>query len=77
MGPAYFVMVLIGCGTGQDCAPVATMPVAYRSQASCLADRSSIIAASSDLGFQRLIAECHERPKAALKRARADSTTVF
>jgi len=61
MGPGSFVMVLIGCAQGQQCAPVMTMPIAYRSEASCLAERADILAASEGLGYDRLFAECRKR----------------
>lgn len=56
-----FIMVLIGCGQGQACAPVMTLPVAYQSKASCLADRGDMVAAISDQGYGRVIAECREQ----------------
>jgi len=59
MGPVSFVMVLIGCGQGtSECKPIATLPVAYESHASCLAARPEILTASGDLGFARVEAEC-------------------
>ncbi len=56
-------MVLIGCAQGQTCTPVMTLPVAYRSKASCLADRTDMVEASSGLGYQRLFAECREQAR--------------
>lgn len=59
MGPVSFVMVLMGCGSGQvSCAPIATLPVAYASEASCLQSRGEILRASGDLGYGRVVAEC-------------------
>lgn len=63
MGAGTFVMVLIGCAQGQTCAPVMTLPVAYRSKASCLADRTDMVAASDGLGYERLFAECREQSR--------------
>ena len=56
MGPSSFIMVLIGCAQGQQCAPIATLPVAYRNEALCLAARGDIVAASSDLSDDRVFA---------------------
>ena len=55
-------MVLIGCAQGQQCAPITTLPVAYANEAGCLDARAEIVAASSDLGFDRVIAECRRQP---------------
>lgn len=60
-------MVLIGCAQGGDqCTPIATMPIAYRSAASCMSARSEMVAATSDLGYDRVVAEC--RPQATAPR---------
>lgn len=54
-----FVMVLIGCPQGAaGCAPIATMPVAYASEASCLQARADILSVSQNMGFARVTAEC-------------------
>lgn len=71
MGPSSFIMVLIGCAQGGvQCAPIATMPVAFRDQASCLEARADMVAASSGLGYARVTAECRRQGKAP--RAAAD-----
>jgi hypothetical protein len=61
LGPASFVMILIGCSQGEQCAPVMTLPVAYRTEASCLADRTAMIAATGSLGHGRVFAECRKQ----------------
>lgn len=55
-------MVVVGCTQGQACAPVVTLPIAYHSEARCLAERAGIIAAIGDLGYDRLVADCRKRP---------------
>ena len=70
MGVAPFVMVLIGCSQGaSSCAPIATMPVAYASEASCLDARADILSLSSGLGYARVIAECRPHGSAAPRKA--------
>lgn len=76
LGPASFVMVLIGCTQGQQCSPIMTLPVAYRSESSCLAARFDIIEASSDLGYDRLVAECRRQPQPASSKAEAGSVST-
>ena len=68
MGPASFIMVLIGCANGQECAPVMTLPVAYQSESSCLAARGEIVAASDGLGFDRVFAECRQQSRSSKHR---------
>lgn len=54
-----FVMVLIGCApNATSCEPIATLPVAYASEASCLDARSEILSVSGKLGYSRVIAKC-------------------
>ena len=64
MGPSSFIMILIGCAQGgTQCAPIATMPVAFRNQASCLEARADMVAASTDLGYAQVTAECRQQGK--------------
>ena len=66
MGATGFIMVLIGCGPGATaCEPIATLPVAYASQAACLGARGDILAASAGLGT--MIAECRPAASAAAR----------
>lgn len=67
MGATPFIMVLIGCSQGPtSCETIATMPVAYVSEASCLGSRSEILSLSAELGYARVIADC--RPQGAPSR---------
>jgi len=69
MGPAYFVIAILGCADGsQACTRVATMPTQYESEQACAASVSAALAASTDLDFPTLVAECRAvgaRPGAA------------
>ena len=59
MGPAYFVIAILGCADGsQGCTRVATMPAQYIDQRSCAAATSKALEASADLDFPALVAEC-------------------
>ena len=67
MGPSSFIMILMGCTNGaHQCAPIATMPVAYQSEASCIAARADIVAASGGLGYDRVIANCRRQGQVRL-----------
>lgn len=70
-------MILVGCSNaGDQCAPIATMPVAYRSEAGCLAARADIVAASSGLGYDRVIANCRRQTSAGPEKFDARAKTA-
>ena len=59
MGPAYFVIAIMGCGDGAvDCRMVATPAAHFASEQACMAARSDALIANSDLNFPTLVAEC-------------------
>ncbi len=74
MGPGYFIIAILGCADGgTGCAPVATVPTRYASEAACSAAAPEALVNNSDLDFPTLVAECrpvpapaaasHERPQ--------------
>jgi hypothetical protein len=59
MGPAYFVIAIMGCGDGGSaCQTVATPAAHYTSEQACLAAREDTLMANSDLDFPTLFAQC-------------------
>ena len=66
MGPAYFVIAIMGCSDGAvDCQTVAAPAAHYATEQACLAARSDTLMANSDLDFPTLLAECQAvAPKA-------------
>ena len=59
MGPAYFVIAIMGCGDGGTACQTVANPVAhYSSEQACLAARGDVLMANSDLDFPTLLAEC-------------------
>jgi hypothetical protein len=59
MGPAYFVIAILGCGDGGSaCQTVAAPAAHYASQQDCLAARGDVLLANSDLEFPTLFAQC-------------------
>jgi hypothetical protein len=59
MGPAYFVIAIMGCGDGAvDCRTVAAPAAHYVSEQACMAARGEALMANSDLDFPTLLAEC-------------------
>ena len=59
--PSYFIIAIFGCADGSAaCAPVATVPTHYASQAACSAASADALIANSDLDFPTLSAECRQ-----------------
>lgn len=59
MGPAYFVISILGCADGgAACQTVAAPAAHYSSEQSCLAAREEILMANIDLNFPTLLAQC-------------------
>jgi len=59
MGPAYFVIAIMGCSDGAiDCQTVATPAAHYSTEQACLAARNDALMANGDLDFPTLLAEC-------------------
>ena len=70
-------MILLGCTNGgNQCAPISTLPVAYQSEALCLAARADMVAASTGLGYDRVVANCRRQDPVSPRRlvAKANST---
>lgn len=59
MGPAYFVIAILGCADGGgSCTPVATLQTRYESAAECSAATSAALEANSNFDFPTLVARC-------------------
>jgi hypothetical protein len=59
MGPAYFVIAILGCADGGSaCTPVATLQTHYATQAECSAATSEALMENSDFDFPTLLARC-------------------
>lgn len=59
MGPAYFVIAIMGCSdAGMDCRTVAAPAAHYGSEQACLAAREDALMANTDLDFPTLFARC-------------------
>ena len=71
MGPAFFVVAILGCadGAGASCTPVATLPTRYESRAACLAATAVELDQVGDFDFPTIVAECREAMVPAADRA--------
>jgi acyl-CoA synthetase (AMP-forming)/AMP-acid ligase II len=59
MGPAYFVIAILGCADGGSaCTPVATLETRYASEAQCAAASGAALIENSDFDYPTLVANC-------------------
>lgn len=59
MGPAYFIMAIMGCGDGgAECAEARVESTRYVSAAQCQADLPNALARNTDLSFPVISAAC-------------------
>jgi hypothetical protein len=59
MGPAYFVIAIMGCADGGSaCTPVATLPTQYQSAGQCSAATGAALEANNNFDFPTLVARC-------------------
>lgn len=59
MGPAYFVIAIMGCADGgSGCTPVATLPTHYSTEAECSVATVSALEANTQFDFPTLLARC-------------------
>lgn len=59
MGPAYFVIAILGCADGGgSCTPVATLQTHYSTVTQCSAATGAALEANSQFDFPTLVARC-------------------
>lgn len=59
MGPAYFVIAVLGCADGGgQCTPVATLQAQYATEAQCIAATGAALLENSDFDYPTLVARC-------------------
>jgi hypothetical protein len=59
MGPAYYLIAILGCGEGEaPCRQVSLMETRYESQAACTAQTEAALARSTDVDFPVVVAQC-------------------
>ena len=61
MGPAFYVMAILGCGESDSlCEPVSTLAARYESAAACEAATTSAIERHSDILYPVVVAQCRK-----------------
>ena len=69
MGPAYFVIAILGCADGGTaCTPVATLQTEYATEAQCSAASGAALIENSNFDYPTLVAQCR---RAEIKSADA------
>jgi hypothetical protein len=59
MGPAYFVIAILGCADGGSaCTPITTLQTHYTTQAECIAATGAALIDNSNFDFPTLVASC-------------------
>lgn len=66
MGPALFVMAILGCGEADNaCRQVALAPARYESLDACNAATAAALPGYSDAAFPVVVAQCERADRAA------------
>ncbi len=77
MGPAVYVMAILGCGEASDiCEPVATVPARYESAADCNAATESALQQHGDALFPVVVAQCRPVAGSAQEHVWADEVKL-
>ena len=59
MGPALYVMAILGCGEGEaPCQPVELLATRYESREACMAASEAALARLGGLDFPIVVAQC-------------------
>ena len=72
MGPALYIMAILGCGDGQAaCQQVRLIETQYASVDACNAAMAEKLMAATDLPFPEVSAQCRPATAAAMAAAQA------
>ncbi len=77
MGPAFYIMAIMGCGEAEAaCEPVATVATRYESAAECNAATETEIARRDDVLYPVVVAQCRAANQpAAVQKLYADEVS--
>lgn len=71
MGPAIFIIAIMGCGEGEaPCEQVRLADARYESAAACSAATADVVMRHTDVDYPVVVAQC--RPAGAAQPLRAD-----
>ncbi|HEX2764554.1 MAG TPA: hypothetical protein VHM92_12030 [Allosphingosinicella sp.] len=70
MGPALFVIAIMGCGESDaSCTTVRTLEARYETRAACIAATQDAVAGNADIDYPVVVAQC--TPAGASARVKA------
>lgn len=62
MGPAAFVIAIMGCADGGSaCTAIETLPAEYRNESACVAATPAALYRGADYDFPTIVAQCQVR----------------
>ena len=65
MGPAAFVIAIMGCADGGNaCQAIETLPARYHNEAACEAATPAALYRGGKYDFPTIVVECREQPNA-------------
>lgn len=77
MGPAVFILAIMGCGEGNSqCETVATMPVQYATVAACDANSEAALQRYADIEYPVVVAQCLRLDAAAAAALRGSDVKL-
>lgn len=77
MGPAVYVMAILGCGEADvPCEPVATLPTHYASQAECDNATEEAIQRHSGALYPVVVAQCRPGGREVVQKVWADEVKL-
>ncbi len=73
MGPAVYIMAILGCGEAEAaCETVATVPAYYRSEEECNAATETEVARRDDVLYPVVVAQCRSATQPVSQKLFAD-----
>lgn len=73
MGPAYFVIAILGCADGgTSCTQVATLQTRYSTVAECSSATAAALETNTDFDFPTLLARCRQGTGATTAEAQRE-----
>lgn len=77
MGPAFYILAILGCGEGEtQCQQVAVAPSSYQSQADCNAATEDQLMRHMDAAFPVVVAHCRRADSPAAAQIWADEVKL-
>ncbi len=78
MGPAFYIMAILGCGEAEaPCQTVATVPARYESQAACNAATEDALAEhAGDALYPVVVAQCRNAAEPAAQQIWTDEVKL-